>query len=402
MTNKILLCVSNTGSGHRSAANAIRNAIEELEKVNAPLTGNFEIVVMDVVEESNSINKFFVFAYNYLLRHKQEWMKYYFFLIEKFKPDNNALGFWLVSSYIKKLLRTLNPVIVVSVHPMANHYLSHALKEIQLPHNPKLLIVVTDPNAELWIGWASRDAALTVTPNDLASQQLVALGIEPSKILTIGMPVNPEFLHPALQSRGDFLREFGLAPDMLTICLLAGSAGGGNFVEIFGALSNVKKAFQVIVICGNNHSLLCEIQNRSQSMNFKTVAVPHLKSLSNTMNACDLLVTKAGGLTTFEAIARRLPMALDIITEPMPQESGTVKMLLETGLAKAIYHPSNIIDIVESLEHIENRHSLSLPKEHNLDQTDAVYEIARIILQNCRTGSQSERNISTSPTQRFQ
>ena len=72
------------------------------------------------------------------------------------------------------------------------------------------------------------------------------------------------------------------------------------------------------------------------------------------MNAVDLMVTKAGGLTTFEAIARRLPMAIDIITEPMPQEAGTIKILLEaskkTHLAHVIRRPEDIIKIIELSE----------------------------------------------------
>jgi UDP-N-acetylglucosamine:LPS N-acetylglucosamine transferase len=106
------------------------------------------------------------------------------------------------------------------------------------------------------------------------------------------------------------------------------------------------------------------------------------------MSACDLLVTKAGGLTTFEAVARRLPMAIDMLTTPMPQESGTAELLIDAGLAKPINHPSDIVAIVEALEHIDNRDKLPLPSKYNLDRTDAVYEIAKIILSNCMNPTQ--------------
>jgi len=98
------------------------------------------------------------------------------------------------------------------------------------------------------------------------------------------------------------------------------------------------------------------------------------------MSACDLLITKGGGLTTFEAIARRLPMALDLLTEPMPQEAGTVNMLIETNLAKPFKKVEELLPIVESLKIVENRESKSLPIAHNLDRTDAIYDIAKTIL----------------------
>ena len=34
---------------------------------------------------------------------------------------------------------------------------------------------------------------------------------------------------------------------------------------------------------------------------------------------------KLGGLTTFEALACRVPIIADVITDPMPQEAGTAR-----------------------------------------------------------------------------
>jgi UDP-N-acetylglucosamine:LPS N-acetylglucosamine transferase len=144
----------------------------------------------------------------------------------------------------------------------------------------------------------------------------------------------------------------------------------------------------MIVICGNNEKLYQKIKKIALTMPFKTTVERELPSLSDAMSACDLLVTKAGGLTTYEAIARRLPMAIDMLTEPMPQEGGTAEILIEAGLAKPINQPSDLVTIIEALEHIENRAELPLPQKNNLDCTHAVYEIAKIILENCHSESE--------------
>ncbi len=106
--------------------------------------------------------------------------------------------------------------------------------------------------------------------------------------------------------------------------------------------------------------------------------------MSELMNAVDLMVTKAGGLTTFEAIARRLPMAIDMITEPMPQEIGTINILLEASkqvhLANVVKKPEDIIAIVENAKSRSNTTQVNLPTYQNLDRIDAVYDIAKIIL----------------------
>ncbi len=88
-------------------------------------------------------------------------------------------------------------------------------------------------------------------------------------------------------------------------------------------------------------------------------------------------------MTTFEAIARRIPMAIDMLTEPMPQEEDTARMLLETGLANPIEKPDDIVGIVDAMELNLNNHKRPLPKEHNLDRTNAVFEIADEIIAKC-------------------
>lgn len=388
MSNKILICVSNTGGGHHSAANAIKAALQEL--TIKKLGTACEVVIADVIEHTNPIHTFFVLLYNFLLRHKQSWMKYYIALIERFKPDNSAIGYWLASGVVKRLLIKTDPAIVVSVHPMTNHYLARAIKAVKLTPQPQLMVVVVDPNANLWTGWGCKDASITVAPNILAEQRLVQLGVDADKIVTIGMPVDPRFLKPPVQSGESLLRELGLNPDILTVCMSAGSAGGGSIAKIYQALGDVRKVIQVIVVCGKNEQLFEEIELLSTQMPFATKVLPELPSLSDAMSACDLLVTKAGGLTTYEAVARRLPMAIDQLTEPMPQEAGTAAMLIETELASPIDHPYDIVAIVETLQHNENRAQIELPSKYNLNTTDAVYQIAELILSRCQSTNKTQ------------
>ena len=87
---------------------------------------------------------------------------------------------------------------------MLNHYLGRAMRELgQKPHS-KLIVVVTDPNRDLWRGWACPDADLTIVPNDLACEQLVAWGVDPKRISTLGMPIHPDFLDPPTVNRQEF------------------------------------------------------------------------------------------------------------------------------------------------------------------------------------------------------
>ncbi|MCW5821846.1 MAG: hypothetical protein KIT34_03535 [Cyanobacteria bacterium TGS_CYA1] len=377
MTN-ILFCYSNTGGGHKSATKAIVAAINEVwnDKTGQPPPN---IVLEDIIENSNVLNSFFVFFYNFLLRHKQDWVKYYYNFIEWSKPNSSDFGYALCSGYIKKVLRKSKPDVIVSVHPMVNHYVARCLKEMGMT-NTKLLVVVTDPNGKFWTGWACDDADLTIAPNDLAKQRLINLGLPENKIKVIGMPVEPVYTRPSSKSRQAWLAEVGLQSTMLTVCLTGGSAGGGKIIDIYRSLKKCSRKIQVVVLCGKNQKLLEQMQEERKLSSHPTAVLLYANSMSDVMNGCDLLITKCGGLTTFEAIARRIPMAIDMITEPMPQEEDTARMLIETGLASPIEKPDDIIAIVDAMEFNLNASYKPLPTQHNLDRTNAVFEIADEII----------------------
>lgn len=377
---KIFLVFSDTGGGHRTAANAIKNALEELWEKKGGGGDELEIIMRDLIAESNQVNLLIEKLYNRLLKDRQDLMKYYFHLIEWIKPNENALSYKMTSSFAKRVISDMNPAVIVSVHPMVNHFIARTLKELGLEQRIKLITVLTDPNSNLWTGWACPDADLTIAPNDLAKDRLICFGLDPARIKVLGMPILPEFIKPPIESREVLLERLGLDPNMLTVALTAGSAGGGNMLKIYKAMKEVKRPFQIIISCGKNKKLMAKVEAELQQFPWKTVVIPYMTRVADDMNAVDLLVTKAGGLTTFEAIARRLPMALDMITEPMPQEAGTAEILIEAGLAKAVRAPQDIVPIINQLNVVENRLEQPLPSVHCLDRVDAVYEIAEVIL----------------------
>jgi UDP-N-acetylglucosamine:LPS N-acetylglucosamine transferase len=333
-----------------------------------------------VIGETNVLNASFVGLYNQLLRYHQNWMKYYISFIETFKPDQSPIGYLFCKPFMKSLFARVKPSVVVSVHPMVNHYLYLGRGDAGLASTAKMVIVLTDPNANLWSGWACKGADLFIAPNDLAHDQLVKMGIPSTHIKTIGMPIEPAFVHPAKVTREKILTGLGLDPERLTILLSGGWAGGGEVVDIYEALTRVTKPIQAIILCGNNIELFDRMKILGKASPLPTVALGFSDLLPDLFSAGDLLVTKAGGLTTFEAVARRLPMAIYLIPEPMPQEMGTVEILVEAGLAQTMKSTDDIIAIVESLKRVPNRETQPLPTIHNLDRVDAVYDIAQIIL----------------------
>jgi processive 1,2-diacylglycerol beta-glucosyltransferase len=91
-------------------------------------------------------------------------------------------------------------------------------------------------------------------------------------------------------------------------------------------LSRIRREYQLVVICGKNEAL------RRRIARFRTAKVHgFVKNIQVFMEASDLAITKAGGLTVSECLAKGTPM---IVYSPIPgQEERNCDYLLERGAA---------------------------------------------------------------------
>lgn len=382
MSENILLYFSDTGRGHRSATEAVEEAMKQV-LVREFAGRQTKMIAEPLAENSNVVNRAFVELYNFLLRKHQNLMKYYYGFLHVIKPNEGELAYQLSRKYLIKTLLEHTPSVVVSMHPMTNQHVYRAMQEAGIAGKVKLLIVITDPNKNLWRAWGCPDADLIIAPNELVKEKLLEWKVPESKISVTGMPVNPSFLAPPSVKRDEFLRHLGLSPDLPTLCINAGWAGGGNMLAAYRSLSSIKDPrFQVVFLCGHNQALYDRAKDESCDSAIPTAVLPFHDCMPDLMAAVDAMVTKAGGLTTFECIARRLPMIIDVISPPMPQEAGTVDILVEQGLAQCLHKPEALAAMLGKLSHDPQRLTRELPKKYCLDKTEAVFDIARLILQN--------------------
>jgi UDP-N-acetylglucosamine:LPS N-acetylglucosamine transferase len=379
MTRNICIYFSDTGGGHRSAADALEAGIRDLID-RCSDRPDISIIKDPIAEKSHPINRRFVELYNYLLRHHQPLMKYYYWFLHMIRPES-GLNLALTADFLCKTLKEQQPAVVVSVHPMINHCVAKALEITGMAGTIKLVSVITDPNADLWRAWGCNKCDLLVAPNDVVKEKLIGWGVDADKIEVLGMSVHPSFVKPPTIDRQDFLTHLGLSPDAVTICINAGWAGGGNMLRIYKSLAKVKRPIQVIFLCGHNTALYEQAMAAAAESDIPTAVLPFHDAMYDLMSSVDMMVTKAGGLTTYEAIAKRLPLAFDMLTEPMPQERGTVEMLIEQSLAKGIQKPDEVVAIVEELNVQKDRWQVQLPTKHNFNLTDsAVYTTAERVL----------------------
>jgi UDP-N-acetylglucosamine:LPS N-acetylglucosamine transferase len=343
-TPKILILSSDTGGGHRSAAQAIAAGLDKFWHGQSAA-----VRVIKAVEESHHISQKLVTLYNWILCHKQGWMKYLYWAINKFRPETREFFYKRCFSYLRDLFEKWCPHVVVSVHPMTQHFIARVLKELNLSSQVPLVTVVTDPCYGFWKGWACDDVALYLVANEDAREQLIDYGIAPERIKVSGMPVHPKF-HEVDEKDAQYARKaFGLDPEKFTVFLNAGWIGGGNIPQIFRELVNGELDVQAIFLAGKNEELRRQAEEIARTAKFPVKVIGYSDEIEKLMQSANIMVSKLGGLTTFEAFACRLPIIADGITPPMPQEAGTVRLIERKGAGILLRRLSDIVPTIRNL-----------------------------------------------------
>jgi UDP-N-acetylglucosamine:LPS N-acetylglucosamine transferase len=341
---KILIISSDTGGGHRSAAQALSDGLQRLWQGQS-----IAVRIIKAVEESHHITDKLVGVYNWTLRHKQGWMKYLYWAINRFRPETREFFQRRCIGFCRDIFEKWCPHIVVSVHPLTQHIFGRILRELNLQEQIPLVTVVTDPCYGFWKGWACDDVSLYLVANDDARRQLVDYGVNPDKIKISGLPLHPKFKEVTEADAQDARRAFGLDPDKFTVFVNAGWIGGGNIPAIFRELVRGDIDVQAIFLAGKNENLRREAEELAKTARFPVKVIGYSDEIEKLMHSANVMVSKLGGLTTFEALACRLPIIADAITPPMPQEAGTVKLIAKRGAGILLEKASDIVPIIQSL-----------------------------------------------------
>lgn len=343
-TPKILIISSDTGGGHRSAAAAIVGGLQKFWEGQS-----FAVRTVKAIEESHRITARMVKMYNWMLRNRQHWMKYLYWAVNKFRPETREFFYRRSFGYAQQLFEKWCPHVVVSVHPLTQHFFARILKELNLQDQIPLVTVVTDPYYGFWKGWACNDVTLYLVASEEAKAQLIEYGISPEKIKISGMPIDPKF-HEVTEKVAQAARKaLDLDPEKFTVFVNAGWVGGGNIPQIFRELVAGELDVQAIFLAGKNDELKAEAEKIALGAKFPVKVIGYSDEVEKLMQCANVMISKLGGLTTFEALACRLPIIADATTPPMPQEAGTVKLIAQRGAGILLERASDIVPTIQNL-----------------------------------------------------
>ncbi len=340
---KILILSVTAGQGHNSTAKALS---ERLMGLGA------EVRVLDTMRYINkllgkTVDKGYLFissraklAYKGAYRLAEMRKK----TIDELNPTRITAK--MLSQKLKKYIDSFDPDLIICTHVYAGIFVDVIKSEQKL--RAKSIAILTDFAFHPY--WEEGDDLdYVVVPNESLYLKAREKGFHDGQILPFGIPISPKFENQ-VDKREAKLR-LGLDPDRNVILLMGGSMGYGNIVKTVDRLDSIMSDFQIISVCGSNKTSKAKIDSRTYS---KTVLnFGFTSNVDELMDAADCIITKPGGLTSSEALAKGLPM---IIINPIPgQEDRNTEFLVNNGCAMAVTPTYTLEEIVFTLFNVPGR-----------------------------------------------
>ena len=323
---RVLLLSASSGAGHVRAAQALEKAFGA--------RGDCVVEHIDTIQYvSKLFQRVYDKAYISMVRRAPELMGVLYDRTDEpwHHPRRRLAMDRLNTGPMIRMLKRVQPDLCVATHFLAGEIVAWLIAKRKLrAHNA---IVVTDYDVHAM--WLCRTVERYYVAIDEAAEYLGRIGV-PREILRVtGIPIDPLFAKPL--DGAEARRTLGLDLSATVILVSAGGYGVGPIEQLVGGLLELEKPWQIVAVAGKAEKArkrLEEISKRAGKLPSgaqRLVAVGFTTDMDKYMAAADLLVGKAGGLTTSEALARVLPMAL---IEPIPgQEERNADHLLEAGAA---------------------------------------------------------------------
>jgi 1,2-diacylglycerol 3-beta-galactosyltransferase len=338
----ILFLFSDTGGGHRSATEAIIEAlqIEYGDQLTARMVDIFKDAAPPPLDHMPDL-------YPYMVKMPRVWGTGY-----RLSNGPHRASLLVEPSYpyvrrgLRRVIQHYQSDLIVSMHPLANASFLRALG----PHRPPFITVVTDL-ATTHATWYHTGVDLCLVPTQEARRRALKNNLTPDQVRVVGLPVADRFCQPA-GDRRILRQQLGWPQDLPVVILIGGGEGMGPMEKNSMAIAEARLPLALVVIAGRNRKLKARLESLHWPM--PTYVYGFVREMPDFMRAADILLTKAGPGTVTEAINAGLPM---ILYSRLPgQEDGNVVYVVSEGVGVWAPKPREIVSVLKDwLEHPEKR-----------------------------------------------
>ena len=369
MGKRVLILSASVGSGHVKAADALERAMRARDDVE-------EVLCDDSLDHTNLLHRqFYSTLYSTLSSIMPEFLGWWYERSDDpWVADKSRLAIDLPQALpLINLVKDFRPDVILCTHFMPAGVISWLIGNGKL--DAQLGVVVTDFHFHAF--WITRAFNWYFVAQEEDKIHMEALGLPSDRIEVTGIPVDPEFARPVDTSA--VLLRHGLKPGRPTLLIAGGALGMSPASAVVRQILQLDRDFQAIIVCGRNEEMLAEISALVKDRPDDFRVFGYTSEISDFMAAASILLSKPGGMTTAEALARGLPM---VILDPIGgQEERNSDVLLECGAAlkctelTLITHKLRLLlDDPEKLQRMSNN-------ARTLGRPNAAADIARIVME---------------------
>lgn len=371
MANKKLLLLSvSAGAGHVRAAQAIEAAARGAQ----PALDVTHIDLLTLVPAD--FRRLYGQQYIKLVEKLPQLWAYFYGKSDR--PSRDSLAGKLKRAIerlnTRKLsaqIRRLAPDVILCTHFLPAELLSR--RRAKGAALPPIWVQVTDFDVHAL--WVHPHVDRYCVASDEVAFRLADRGVPREKIAVTGIPVMPQFAVPL--QRDICARELGLSPERFTVLMMAGGAGVGGLDALAARLLRLPDDLQLIALAGRNEDLLRRLRALAASHPGRLFPLGFTTTVERLMSVADLVVTKPGGLSVSECLARGRPM---LLVSPIPgQEERNADYLLEAGAAiKAVDAATLEFKLARLLKDRARLRAMS-DAAHGIALPDAAAEVVALL-----------------------
>ncbi|QNM05036.1 MGDG synthase family glycosyltransferase [Qiania dongpingensis] len=325
---KVVILAGKFGMGHYQAARAV---LEQLEKEY----GDVQVEVVDWMEYifpqlSGMIYK----TYAAIVNHCQWYYNHRYSRLENAEIDQRPEVALAGRRGVGRLLKEKKPDILIATLALCAKTVS-SYKEKHRCQVP-LITCVTDITGHS--EWINKHTDAYMVGSEKVKYEFIRKGVPREKIFVTGIPVRLEF-HEKLRTRNGY--GYGCKKGKKLLLMGGGLGLLPHDLSFYEALDRMP-GVETTLITGSNQALRKRLEGRFPHIQ----VLGFVQNISDYLRDSDLVVTKPGGITVFEAVSVATPVAA--LNPRLKQEVYNAVYLEENRLGEVIWG-----DAEECLDRLE-------------------------------------------------
>jgi processive 1,2-diacylglycerol beta-glucosyltransferase len=319
MMERVLLLSLGFGMGHNAAAKALETEFGRQSGVTTDTIDLLELIPKSFHPLLQTGYQGMLAKFPSLYHLLYDWT-YQFRLVRYVSKELVEKIGLTIRKKILSLLIQFQPTKIVTTHPFALLLLPAEWEQVPT------VGVVTD--YELHPMWLVEVPDIVCVPKKVLGKNMIQRLRRRSgvQLLETGLPIAEKYYVDI--NKIDARNQLSLSPDRPVVLVMGGSLGLGPLEQVVDELNDLS-TIDVVILTGSNQALYDRLVNKGYQAHIHLEQ--YRKDMDIFMSAADLLITKPGGVTVTEAMAKRLPM---LLFEAFPgQEAANQQYLVDHRVA---------------------------------------------------------------------